>query len=443
MLLDLSAIEENTTTEFKEKINEKFFMSISAFANTDGGCLYLGISDDKTVKGFIGKQEPLIDKIVDKLGIQPRITKITIDNKDILLIEVEKSNNLIAYNNVYYKRVGNTTRVMQQNEVRNRLLEGISWESQTGNFTENDINEETVRNFVRFAVSKGRIPAIPNNESVLSILDKLSLIIDGKITNAGILLFGKNPQKAFINSNIRVGAFKGNDSTTIVSDRIIDGNLFEQVIKAEEAIKFCINVNYSITGETSERKEIWDYPLSAIRETLLNAIVHRDYFDRSSPIQIKVFKDWLWFFNPGNLVEDITIDSLKSSHPSKPRNPLIANVFYRAGLIEQFGSGIDRIMHACHTEIIPEPEFIEECGGFSVRFKKEFANLNKRQIQALIYIKENGSITNSKYQEINNITRETAKRDLAELVKLKIIDKVGTGKTTKYCVIDMIQLKLL
>ena len=438
MSLDLSITEENITTEFKEKINEKFFMSISAFANTDGGCLYLGITDDKIIKGFSGQQETVINQIIDCLGIQPKITKETVDDKEIIVITVEKSNNLIAYRNIYYKRVGNTTRVMPQNEVRKRLLEGISWESQTGDFSEKDINEETVRNFVKFAVSKGRIPAIPNDEPVMSVLERLSLIIDGKITNAGILLFGKNPQKTFINSNIRVGAFKGNDSTTIVSDRIIDGNLFEQVTKAEEAIKFCINVNYSITGETSERKEIWDYPLSAIRETLLNAIVHRDYFDRSSPIQIKVFKDWLWFYNPGNLVEDITIDSLKSFHPSKPRNPLIANVFYKAGLIEQFGSGIERILHACHIEIIPEPEFTEECGGFSVKFKKEFTKLNKRQIQALIYIKENGSITNSKYQEINNITRETAKRDLAELVKLEIIDKVGTGKTTKYCIVDII-----
>lgn len=364
--------------------------------------------------------------------IQPQITVENIDDKDILSVKVEKSNNLIAYKNIYYKRIGNTTRVMPQNEIRERLLEGISWESQTGNFSVEDINETTVRDFVKYGISAGRLPSIPENETIHSILERLGLILDGKITNAGILLFGKNPQKYFLNANIRVGAFKGNDATTIISDKVIEGNLFEQVTKAEEAIKFAINVKYSITGKTSERQEIWDYPLSAIRETLLNSIVHRDYFDKTSPIQIKIFKDWLWFYNPGELVDDLTVENLKTSHPSKTRNPLIASVFYRAGLIEKFGSGIDRIMNACRREIIPQPEFLEECGGFSVKFKKEFVELNERQNNALQVIKEKGTISNSDYQEITGATRETSKRDLAKMLKAGVLHKVGDGKNTKY-----------
>ncbi len=368
------------------------------------------------------------------MGIQPKIEVENREGKEILLVNVEKSNNLIAYKNIYYKRIGNTTRVMPQNEIRERLLEGISWESQTGSFTTEDIDENTVREFVKYGISTGRLPSIPDNETIESILEKLGLIIDNKITNAGILLFGKNPQKYFINANIRVGAFKGNDATIIISDKLIDGNLFEQVTKAEEAIKFAINVKYSITGKTSERQEIWDYPLSAIRETLLNSIVHRDYFDKTSSIQIKIFKDWLWFYNPGELVDDLTVENLKTSHPSKTRNPLIASIFYRAGFIEKFGSGIDRIMNACRKEIIPQPEFIEECGGFSVKFKKEFAQLNERQNKALSTIKEKGLISNSEYQEITGATRETSKRDLALMLKLGILHKTGEGKTTKYSV---------
>lgn len=434
MSIDLSTINENDTTEFKERVNENFFKSLSAFANTDGGCILLGVKDDKSIEGFNCQQESVINQIIDCLGIQPKIEVETIDNKNILLVKVEKSNNLIAYKNIYYKRIGNTTRVMPQNEIRERLLEGISWESQTGGFTTEDINEKIVRDFVKYGISSGRLPSIPDNEKIESILERLGLVIDGKITNAGILLFGKNPQRHFLNANIRVGAFKTNDSTTIISDKVIEGNLFEQVTQAEEAIKFCINVKYSITGKTTERQEIWDYPLSAIRETLLNSIVHRDYFDKSSPIQIKVFKDWLWFYNPGELIEDLTIESLKTSHPSKTRNPLIASIFYRAGLIEKFGSGIDRIINACRNNIIPEPEFIEECGGFSVKFKKEFEQLNERQNKALQSIKEMGIITNSEYQIITGTTRETSKRDLALMLKLGILLKVGEGKTTKYSV---------
>ena len=214
MSIDLSTINENDTTEFKERVNENFFKSLSAFANTDGGCIFLGIKDDKSIEGFNGQQDSVINQIIDCLGIQPKIEVETIDNKDILLVKVEKSNNLIAYKNIYYKRIGNTTRVMPQNEIRERLLEGISWESQTGSFTAEDINEKTVRNFVKYGISSGRLPSIPDNEKIESILERLGLVIDGKITNAGILLFGKNPQKYFLNANIRVGAFKTNDSTT-------------------------------------------------------------------------------------------------------------------------------------------------------------------------------------------------------------------------------------
>ena len=434
MNIDLSKINENNKIEFKEKVNENFFKSLSAFANTDGGCIYLGIKDDKSIKGFNGQQENIINQIIDCLGIQPKIEIENIEDKEILLIKVEKSNNLIAYKNIYYKRIGNTTRIMPQNEIRKRLLEGISWESQTKNFSIKDIDENTIREFVKYGISTGRLPSIPNNETIESILEKLGLIINNKITNAGILLFGKNPQKYFISADIKVGVFKGNDATNIISDKVIKGNLFEQVIKAEEAIKFAINVKYSITGKTSERKEIWDYPLSAIREALLNSIVHRDYFDATSSIQIKIFKDWLWFYNPGKLVDDLTIENLKTSHPSKTRNPLIASIFYRAGLIEKFGSGIDRIMNACKQEIIPQPEFLEECGGFSVKFRKEFLELNERQNNALSAIKEKGLISNSEYQEITGATRETSKRDLALMLKLGILHKVGEGKMTKYSV---------
>lgn len=129
------------------------------------------------------------------------------------------------------------------------------------------------------------------------------------------------------------------------------------------------------------------------------------------------------------------METIKKSHPSKTRNPLIANIFYRAGFIEKFGSGIDRIISTCKNEMIPEPEFLEECGGFSVKFRKEFAELNERQNKALLYIKEKGTITNSEYQELTGTSRETSKRDLAQMIKWGILHKIGEGKTTKYSVL--------
>ena len=115
------------------------------------------------------------------------------------------------------------------------------------------------------------------------------------------------------------------------------------VIPSEEVIKNFINVRYEITGEQLTRKNIWDYPLEAIREALLNAVIHRDYFKYNVQTQIKIFNDWIWFFNIGGLPEGITLEQLKTTHPSVARNPLIVHIFYLAGLIEEYGSGIGRI----------------------------------------------------------------------------------------------------
>ena len=436
MILDLSKDESNTL-EYKEEANEGFFKSLSAFANTDGGAIFLGVSDAKEVKGIDlsnGRQETIINKMAHLLGIQPKIEVVEDRSGTILSIFVEKSSNPISYKSIYYIRVGNTTRAMTTGELRRTLLNGVSWESQVGEYSLEAIKEETVREFVRLGINEERLPEALAKENVESILKRLDLINNGKITNAAILLFGKNPQKYFMNANVRIGAFKGNDEVIIASDKTINGNLFEQIVNAEDALRLSINVRYIITGEKTERKDIWDYPLNALRETLLNSIIHRDYFDYDTQIQIKVFKDWLWFFNPGKLIDDLTIEQLKTSHPSKPRNKLIASVFYRSGQIEKFGSGILRITDACKNQGLPEPEFIEEFGGFSVKFSRIYKDLNERQNKAMGYIQENKKITNSEYQKLNSTTRATAKRDLSEMCDQKVIVMIKESRNTYYTI---------
>lgn len=289
------------------------------------------------------------------------------------------------------------------------------------------------------ASRNGRLKTADENEDIKTILKKLKLFINGKLTHAAIILFGKNPQKYFINALVRVGRFK--DETIIIGDRRIEGNLFKQIEEAEEAIKNLINVRYEITGEQLTRKNIWDYPLEAIREALLNAVIHRDYFKYNVQSQIKIFNDWIWFFNIGGLPEGITLEQLKTTHPSVARNPLIVHIFYLAGLIEEYGSGIGRIMDSLKEANLPEPEFKEEFAGFSLYLRKDYyteerlkeMGLNDRQIKAVIYVKEKGKITNKEYQELNGVIKKTASRDLGVLTDKRILKKVGsTGKGTHY-----------
>lgn len=177
----------------------------------------------------------------------------------------------------------------------------------------------------------------------------------------------------------------------------------------------------------------------ALREAICNAIIHRDY--SSTYTFLRVFDDRLHIWNPGNLPEELQIDALKENHSSYPRNRNIANVFYKAGYIESWGRGINKIVEACLEAGLPEPRMMEEQGGFSIVFYKDTYslenlkkyNLEERQIKALLFVKEHGKITNIEYQEYLLVSKRTATSDLRLLLEKQLIEKVGsTGRGTFY-----------
>ncbi len=190
------------------------------------------------------------------MGIYPSISPIEEKGEKILKIEIEKSPRPISYRGRYYKRVGNTTREMQGEELITFFQQWSSWDTLTDNYSIDEIDEETVNKFIKRAVNSGRLFE-DESESLIETLERLRLVKNGKLTNAAIMLFGKNPQKYFINAISRVGRFK--DEITIIGDTIIEGNLFQQAEMAEKAVKSNINVKYEI--EELVRKDIWDYPL--------------------------------------------------------------------------------------------------------------------------------------------------------------------------------------
>jgi len=226
---------------------------------------------------------------------------------------------------------------------------------------------------------------------------------------------------------------------TIIGDDTIDGNLIKQFISGEESIKKFINVRYEIEG--MQRKEIWDYPISAIREAMLNALIHRDYFKWGVQTQIKIFDDQIWFYNPGMLPAGMTVEELEKIHPSVPRNPLIVHVIYLSGLIEELGSGIKRMRTGMKDAELPVPVFKEEFGGFSVYLRKDLYSverlrameLNERQIKIISTLKEKVEITLSDAREIfDGLTEKTLYRDLQGLVNKGILNQFGEKKGRIY-----------
>jgi ATP-dependent DNA helicase RecG len=439
-LMKLLTYGETETIEFKEQPTEHFYKTISALANTKGGRILLGVNKTCNIVGVESTSnflEEMTNRIVNKLSIYPEIETIDLKGKRVIVVKVPRSGYPVSYEGRYYERVGNTTREISQTKLKALLLRGRSWDSLTGDFSLDEIAHESVAGFVSMAVKGKRLTDLSLNDSTSAILSKLGLMVDEKLTNGAILLFGKNPQKHFVNLCVRIGRFK--TETTIIDDQWAIGNLFQQFEETINVLKQFISVRYEITD--LQRVDVWDYPIPALREAVLNALIHRDYFNIANFILIKVYDDRIWFSNPGGLPEGISIEELKKPHSSFLRNPLLARVFYLAGFIEQYGSGTVRMVEWMTEAGMPEPDYIEELGGFSVYFYQDIyteeklrgIGLNERQIRAVRYVKEKGKITNKEYQGIADVSKPTASRELAELVDLHLLKQHGiTGKGTFY-----------
>ena len=431
---------ETAMGEFKASPNEVFYKTISAFSNTKGGIILLGVDRKGSITGVEPVSrflEDLTNRIVNKISIYPEIETIDIRGKRVIAFKVTRSGFPVSYEGRYYERVGNTTREMKPQKLRAFILSSMPWDSIAGDFSFDEIDAETVNRFVRLAVANKRLTDLSLNEPLRTILEKLEFISDGKLTNGAILLFGMNPQKYFINHCVRIGRFK--TETTIIDDKWAKGNLFLQFEETLNILKQYIAVRYEIKG--IQREDIWDYPIPALREAILNALIHRDYFNVAVFTQIKAYDDHIWITNHGGLPEGISLHELTKPHKSHPRNPLIAKAFYLAGYIEQYGSGTIRMVEWMKEAGLPEPEFKEEMGGFSVYFYKDIyteenlrkMGLNERQIKAIMYVKEKGKITNKEFQKIAGISKPTATRELAALISMSLLEQQGiTGKGTFY-----------
>ena len=224
---------------------------------------------------------------------------------------------------------------------------------------------------------------------------------------------------------------------------IVKGNLFTQLETTLEILRtkyLLSNIKY----EGIHRRDILEYPHEALREGIINALIHRDY-SSTSQIQIRVYPDKLMIMNAGKLPPEVPVEKLKTNHLSKPRNTLLAEVFYSAGFIELWGQGTIKIMDNCLEQGLPEPDFNEENGVMTVTFYKDNLteeNLNKlglnaRQIKAIVYMKEKGSITNKEYKSFFNITDRTALRDLNDLISKEFVQKRGEKKGTRYFLINV------
>lgn len=433
---------ENQNTEFKQSWRDDWLKTICAFANTQGGKLYVGVDDAGNIVGVENIKKLLVDvpnKINNRLGIIPVVSEGREDNLEYLEIVIEQSTVAITEDGKYYIRSGSTTRELNGTALSDFIQRklGRTWDGiSTISYNKDLINEETVLKFKNRAIE--RIPSIGAEENNKDVLDKLNLIENNNIKNAGVLLFYKNPQAVFLQSKIKIGKFL-NDADVEVQD-IVDKNLLDQAVNSIGILTTKYLRRYVKYSENKiERKDELEYPIEALREAIYNAIVHRDYTS-TVEISIRVYDDKLVIMNPGILPPEINIASLKKTHTSRPRNPFIADVFQKAGYIEAWGRGTNKIVQVCLNTGLPEPQFSNEDNIFTVTlFKDKLTenallelSLNNRQIKAVMYVKSNKHITNKVYRELNGVSDETARIELHDLVEKNIFTTRGKGRSHSY-----------
>jgi len=431
---------ENQHIEFKQAWRDEYIKTLVGFANAGGGTLIVGKNDNGVAVGIDNAKELLEilpNKIMQRIGIFPDVNLISENNLNLLEISVSSFRVPISLNGKYYVRKGSTTQELTDKDLNRFLLSrnNETWENMIEeNATFDDINNETIEKFKRLA--KNHIKGV-ESENTETILKKLRLTDSkNRLKRAAILLFGKDPQQFFLSSYFKIGKF--NSPVDLISDNVVEGNLFQQL----EDVMDLLQTKYlmrRVTGyENWQRKEALDYPENALREAIINALIHKDY--SGSHTQMKIFPDSIWLWNSGGLLEGLTVQKLKTVHESVLRNELICNTFYKSGFIEAWGRGTLNIVNECVAYGLPEPTYNTNEYSFEISFYPAKTvineidyNLNERQLIALDYVQKNGAITNKIYQNICNITKPTATRDLKELTDKNILIKIGSrGQGTEY-----------
>lgn len=224
-----------------------------------------------------------------------------------------------------------------------------------------DLDKEKIRWFVGVAREVRQFPLTYSDENIPQILRSLHLMTeDGKIKNATLLLFAKDVQKWFTTATVKCGHFYGTKvEKPMASLQIYGGTVFDQVDMAVTFVMSRIDQRVGERIHSAQVDVIPELPAQAVREAIVNAVVHRDYTSTGS-VQVMLFKDRLEVWNPGRLPQGMTIDKLSSVHASRPVNPVLANPVYLTGYIEQMGTGTTDIIERCEKAGLRTPEFYQD-----------------------------------------------------------------------------------
>jgi len=441
---------EGYNLEFKESDSSDLAKEICAFANATGGKILLGVTDKGEIKG-INITNRLKSQIIDiARNFDPKLEISVEEIGNVLVVNVQEGKNKpYSVNGKFFMRYGPNSQQLGRDEIRELFnKEGlIKFDVKPNPIfqIDKDLSQKAYDNFLRLS----KISPILDKKK---LLQNQSLLEDGQMKNAGVMLFCKKITGFLPNATIACILCQGDDKYKIIDQREFDGDLYSNYQNAFAYLKSKLNTEYIIRG--GPREEKLELPEDALREAILNAIAHRDYFSPAN-IQINIFKNKVEITNPGGLIGNITVKDLFER--SIPRNHLLFGLMQRLELVEKAGSGLVRIQRAMKEYKLSNAEIKADKNWFSITFKRpdlekesyeqriggqiggqkrwSEKELTERQIEVVQLLQANPTISRRELAKKLGINQSAVQKHLETLKEKGILKRVGGAKGGSWVVV--------
>lgn len=428
---------EGYKIEFKEKLSA-LDREIVAFANASGGSIYVGIADDGHIKPIeiTNELKSQIQDIAHNCDPSIRINLVSYLSLGVLEVQVaEGIDKPYRCRDGFFLRNGPSSQKLRRDEIVDLLIQKVRFDEliNTKFRYPEDFSRDAFDHFLTLANIQIRAP----RENILLNLNAAEQTeIKLSLTNAAVLLFATEPQKFFPESYLTCVKYKGIDRFSIMDKKDFMGGLIQQIEDGLAFLSKHISAEIKLSAEINlaRHRRIEEYPLMALREALINAVTHRDYFYDGAHIYIHVFSDRIEIESPGGFCHGMKLDYL--GQRSVRRNRLIADFLHRAGYIERVGSGFARMQQILKENNNP-PLGVQVSNFFNLVFYPRVQSvalltLTPRQQELYFYFSDKVVLTQKEVSAVLGISRDTVIRELRELMKAKLIEKIGVGKATAY-----------
>jgi ATP-dependent DNA helicase RecG len=447
---------ESSTVELISRPNDYANIAIAAcaFLNTEGGTIIAGIDEAALASGDGEVCHPADSEHRDKLQaflyeeVSPNcVMSVSLDQTDygpVLVVEVPGGRDTpYTFDGRVYLRKGSSIHVADSQAIREMVLRKATdvqrWERRASpSLTIDDLDARLIKTTMKRAIeSRGFL--IEHRDDLHAVLQQMQLISYGQLTNAADVLFGLEVASRLPQTRIRAVRYESDRSKEFVDDRLFEGPAINLLDDVFSFIKLHVPISSRFDDDSGRRDDVPQYPLDAINEGLVNALVHRDYSAFSGSVKVSLYPERLEIWNSGSLPDGLTAKKLEQAqHQSILVNPDISHVFYLNGVMEQVGRGTYKIVKDCRSMGLRTPEWKDLDGGVRLTFFASKMDLLKefsaRQFELLKSTEPGAEVLTVEYQKrfASKFSPRQARRDLELLEDYGFLTRSGSGRGTVF-----------